>query len=239
MRCAHFIIALLNFAFALLLIAPVDADIIIDGINDFDASDTYDTSQPGHLAHVAADANNLYIGRTGVDIATGGSNHWVVSYFGVSDSSTNEGITFNTQQPNLPFFATHALIWRADGGMTQLLNYSAGNWIDTGVVVNQMENNANAYWEAALDLDDIGSPTGSILFTSYFVFTGSGFEMSYAVAPADSIVNGSYDPNLTTFMTISPVPEPASLSIFTFPMICLLRHRNRKSNTNLQMSNSH
>lgn len=206
------------------LAASARADFVIDGVNNFAAGATFATSDAGYTGYLAGNSTSLHFGYNGLDIQTGGANHFVVAYLGANGSSTTSGINFNTQQPNLPFAATHALVYRADGGFTQLYGYSGASW--NPIVSSTSVAEGGTFFEAGLSLGDLGSPAVSVDFVSYLLFQGSGFESSYAAMPSSAFANGTYDPNPSTFLTVL-VPEPSTAALLLAGLLAGLRRRAR------------
>jgi uncharacterized protein (TIGR03382 family) len=56
------------------------------------------------------------------------------------------------------------------------------------------------------------------------LYEGSGFESSYNVFPSDSFVNATYDPNISSFLTLS-IPEPTTPLLGLLGIALLLRRR--------------
>lgn len=199
------------------------ADFVVDGVNNFAPGDTYSTSDAGYTGYVALNGSALHFGYTGADIQTGGPQHFVVAYIGGAGSSSTTGILFNTQQPALPFAATHALVYRADGGYTQFFASNGVAWqpvASTGGVAE-----SGNFFEAGLPLVDLGSPGLTVQFLSYLLFEGAFSESSYAAVPNDAFANGTYDPNPSTFLTLT-IPEPATLGLLA-PLLTLTLRRRR------------
>jgi len=145
---------------------------------------------------------------SGVDIELGGPSHWFVAYFATGGTGTTTGILINSQQPSLPFDATHALLYRMDGGSTQVMEFNGSSWVSSSLTASTAE--MGDFFEAEILLNSIGSPT-SVEFASYALFEGAGFETSYAPVPSDAFTSGSYDPDLASSITlmassVAPVP---------------------------------
>lgn len=186
-------------------------DFVVDGVNNFAAANTYPTSDSSYTGYLAANATNLHFGYNGPDIQTGGASHFIVAYVGAVGPGTSTGINFNTQQPNLSFAATHALVYRADGGYTQFFDYNGASW--TAAASSTVVAESGQFFEAGMSLVDLGLPSGNIHFAAYLLFEGSGFESSFAAMPSTAFNNGTYDPNLNSHFTLA-VPEP------TFHWLC-------------------
>ncbi len=177
---------------------------VIDGLNDFQPSSTYATSGgPSNTGYASLSSTFLHFGYDSPDVSSGGSQHFAVAYIGTTGSST-PGVNFNTQQPTIGFAATHAFIIRLDAGYKAVLAWNGSSWNTTTISMPTAES--GNFLEAAVSVADIGSPT-NLLFTGYMLYEGAGFESSFNVFPSTSFTNGSYDPNLTSSISLA-VPEP-------------------------------
>ncbi|QEG33689.1 hypothetical protein [Bythopirellula goksoeyrii] len=190
--------------------STVKADLVIDGINNFSAANTYPTSDPAYTGYAVADSTSFHFGFDGADVQNGGFSHFIVAYFGNGGLGSTTGLNFNTQQPSLPFSATHAFVYRADGFYTDGFQWNGASWV-AGLSSNTVEN--GQFFEASLSMNDLGNPS-SVEFVSYFVYEASGFESSYSVFPSTAFANGSYDPDILSSLTITAVPEPSSFLFF-------------------------
>jgi hypothetical protein len=209
--------------FALLTIGfgGVSGAAVIDGVNDFLASETYATSGgPSHTGYASLSSTYLHFGFDSPEITTGGSSHFAIAYAGTVGGST-PGVNFNTQQPTINFSATLAFIHRLDDGYNAVLAWNGSSWNASSITVSTIE--AGNFFEAAVDAGDIGSPA-QLAFVSYMLYEGSGFESSYNVFPSDSFVNATYDPNISSFLTLS-IPEPTTPLLGLLGIALLLRRR--------------
>lgn len=200
---------------------------VIDGINDFQPSSTYATSGgPSNTGYASLSSTFLHFGYNSPDVSTGGSQHFAVAYIGTTGSST-PGVNFNTQQPTINFAATHAFIIRLDAGYKAVLAWNGSSWNTT--TINMPTAESGNFLEAAVSVTDIGSPT-SLLFTGYMLYEGAGFESSFNVFPSTSFSNGSYDPNLTSAISLA-VPEPgvAWLALMPAGVLAFRRRRSFRS----------
>jgi hypothetical protein len=217
------------FAAALVVLLGVGVsargDTVIDGVNNFAPGDTYSTSDSNYTGHFAFNGSAFHFGMTGADIQSGGSQHFLVAYLGIPGTGSTTGINFNTQQPNLPFIATHAFVYRADGGYTQFFDYSTSAW--TPIASTGSVAESGTFFEASLpwvDFNYVMTTPPGFNFLAYMLFEGSGFESSYAVMPSDSFANGSYDPNPSTHFN-RVVPEPATLGLLASAGLLAMRRR--------------
>ena len=203
-------------------LSGVSGAAVIDGVNDFTASETYATSGgPSHTGYVSLSSTHLHFGFNSPEVSGGGAQHFAVAYAGTVGGST-PGVNFNTQQPTINLSAAYAFIHRLDGGYDAVLEWGGAAWAASSITLSTFES--GNFFEAAVDASDIGSPT-QLAFVSYMLYEGSGFESSYNVFPSDSFVNGVYDPNISTSLTLS-VPEPAA-PLLGFLGLGLLARRRR------------
>jgi hypothetical protein len=181
------------------VVAPFEHTIQIDGDpNDWFDSEAYLTDAGAN--YLTWDSENLYWGTTHWDVASGGWAHWFVTYFGTGQGGTTNGLTIGTQQPSLPFEATHALMWKADGTYHAMQTYdeTAMQWIATdyyldGTRGNVAENESLNTVEFSVPFSQLGDVDIYDVHMGW-IYEGAGFESSYSPSPADSYVGG-YDPD--------------------------------------------
>jgi hypothetical protein len=156
-----------------------------------------ETSAGGRAsAAVSWDADNLYVGFESVDVLTGGHEHLVVAYFGAGGAtSTRSGLALGSQQPTLPFDATHALVWSVDGSTSALATFDGEGWVldETWTAYGDVVASGEVV-EFRLPRTAVGSPT-TLEFAAWWVFTGGVGEQSMAAVPANAFEDASYDPN--------------------------------------------
>jgi hypothetical protein len=180
--------------------AAYEHTITIDGDGtDWRAEEAFDTTSGIGQTWVSWDATRLYLGLQHPDIATGGGEHWSVVYLGTAAPGTTSGITHNTQTPDLPFRASHAIRRKADGSFDSLLAWDGMVWQETA---DWLGTQGSAAAEGG-DLLELAIPRqllggARVQIATAFVFEGSGFESTFAGTPADSFVDG-YDPDLGSF----------------------------------------
>ena len=92
--------------------------------------------------------------------------------------------------------------------MPEFFQFDGSNWTAQGSAGIEYAE-GGTFFEASIDSNNFGAPSGHIEFVSYLLFSGSGSESSYGVMPSDAFTNGSFDPDLTSFITVSAVPEPS------------------------------
>jgi hypothetical protein len=190
-----------------LAVSASHADLVVDGLNNYSAANTYSTSTAGYTGYAAMGPTSLNFGISGNDVQSGGSSHWFVAYIGAAGTGTTNGVNFNTQQPTLSFQATHFFQWRPSDQFATLLQYNGANWVAGGT--NWSTARSGQFNEIGINLSDLGAPT-TVKIATYFIYEGNGFESSYASTPSNAFAGGSYDPNIANSLTLSAVPETSS-----------------------------
>ncbi len=176
--------------------------ITIDGTNDFTSNETIATSTAGYTSYVTWDKNYLYLGYSGSDIGSSGSDtKWIVFYFDTdpkldpvssSDAGTTTAVGFNTQNWTLPFNADYMLQIRTDKGFNGFKKYIGGNWADSSTSgISFYDNDAANYIEVKIPLSKIGSPK-QINLLGYFINETAFSEATYAIFPSGSLSDGYY-----------------------------------------------
>ena len=191
--------------------SPYRRTIVIDGLNDFTAGETFTTSSPGYTAYITWDSDYLYLGMQGADIASDDSHKWLLAYVSGTPGTTS-GVLYNTQQPQLPFPAKYHLRWRADNAYFSAMTFDGTNWSDLGSGVAGNVSRAGGFMEWRVPLATIGNPTQFDAHICMINETSLG-ETSYAAVPFSSFVPG-YDPDYTKYFSFnlagSSVPNSAS-----------------------------
>ncbi|MGC6515746.1 MAG: MopE-related protein, partial [Myxococcota bacterium] len=167
------------------------------------------------------DDTNLYIGVEHPDVATGGAQHWVVAYIGNGDAGSTTGLLFNTQEPGLPFEATHAMRWKADDSYNGFATWDgagwqeAANWLGTNGS-EKAERNDESVAEFAIPLSEIGDPS-TLSIVVHWVYEGAGFETSYAATPSFLYADASYDPDPAEYYAFNLAATTAPRFYGTLP----------------------
>lgn len=172
--------------------------ITIDGIDDFLVGEGFSTSTgTDHTGYVAWDASYLTIGLDSPDVGSGDAGVWFVAYIGGDDGST-DGVTYNTQQPALPFEAQYHVRWRADAMFTGALEWDGTDWVEPAWTVNPGDVfHSGQFVELRVSMIDIGTP--SYLRVHLGLLRETSFnEASWAAVPEASYVDG-YDPDYTQY----------------------------------------
>jgi Ca2+-binding RTX toxin-like protein len=185
----------------------------IDGVNDFAASATFETSISSPfingLFFAQYDPAGLFFGIEHPDVAAvlAAENYHFVVYL---DDGSGDGLTsgryINAQSPLLPFAATHAIEVNLGSGDAWLYTPVGENW-DAVFSLEYQENGTFA--EFLLPMDSF-APANSYRVVGYQLFSGFGFESSYSIAPTDGFdgVPSGFDPDVTSFLTIAGNQPP-------------------------------
>ncbi|HMV65284.1 MAG TPA: hypothetical protein PKA64_00440, partial [Myxococcota bacterium] len=162
------------------------------------------TSASGTDAWVSWDAERLLIAVQHPDVLTGTDRHWLILTLGDGGPGTTTGTLVGTQQPGLPFEATHVYRYKLDGSYSDLATWAGDHW-DTvpnpeGVVPGVIARELGASFELAL-------PRGLLGFTRRvdlhlnLAYEGANDETSYAAVPAASFTDGAYDPDYGAWLS--------------------------------------
>ncbi len=181
--------------------------ITLDKANDFNGNtnvsgnETFSTSTNNFFSYVTWDATNVYIGYSGADLAsttTDASTKWLLMYFGGTGGTTN-GVTYNSQSPNLPFSAKYHVRWKVDGSYFNRQIFQNGAWADAGTYAGTaFERNNAGYVELRIPRADLGNPT-TLPFVSYIINEKPNSEWTWAVTPSQAVTADGYDRDFSRF----------------------------------------
>ncbi|MFX1374240.1 MAG: hypothetical protein ACFFA0_00370 [Promethearchaeota archaeon] len=166
----------------------------IDGVNDFNINENFTTSALNYYGYIAWDQDFIYFGMQGVDIDSSSSNFWVLIYIGNGGTGTTNGITYNNQDPILPFSATHHVRWRADNSYTNAMEWT-GSWTDASWDFTGDVYQSGQFLEIRIPIADLGSPSEVSVHMSIVNEPG---DWTYAGVPSTSFSNGN-DPDYTQY----------------------------------------
>jgi hypothetical protein len=186
--------------------------IVIDGNNDFTADETLSTSTTGYTAYAAWDEAFFYTGLKGPDVASASATKFWVCYLG-SAAGTSTGVSYNTQQPGLPFAAKWHVRWKSDNTFTDALVFSsawgAAGWNFTGDILQK-----NDYIEMRVGWTDFAESITTLKFATYLLNEQGNSELSYAAAPAAAF-SDSYDADVSKYFafdrTASVTPKQSPI----------------------------
>ncbi len=156
----------------------------------------------GYATH---DGVSLYLGFDGPGLFSAPTTTWLLAYLGTGAPGTTSGVLLNTQQPALPFSASHVIRWRLDGFFQDVQAWNGSAWV-TAPIPSSLAPSGN-FVEMAVMLSALGSPI-TLQFASYLLSDQTGFEASYAAVPGSAFVDG-YDPQVGAYLTFA-TPEPST-----------------------------
>ena len=144
---------------------PYRHTIIIDGMDDFAAADTFATTSSSFTAHVTWDDHFLFVGYAGPDLATtttDASSKWLFVYFDLdpgAGTGAATSLTYNTQHATFPsgFGAEYYARYKCDGTFTSLERYDAGTQAWTTVTPTPLVGQLGTYVELAIPLAELGA----------------------------------------------------------------------------------
>jgi hypothetical protein len=171
--------------------------IVIDGTNDFAGNETFTTSSGTYSGYVAWDDAYLYLGMKGADVGANSATKFVLVYLSGTPGSTT-GLTYNTQQPTLPFAARWHVRWRTDNAFTDAQLWSGSGWANASWNFSGDVFQAGTFVELRIPLVDIGSPT-TLSVVLDMINEQAGGEWSYAAVPSTAFTDG-YDPNFAKYL---------------------------------------
>ncbi len=177
-------------------VSPASADpyrhtIFIDGMNDFNAGEIFQTTSTGYTSYVTWDDDHLFLGYEGPDVGSS-QGRWLLLYLRGTDGTTT-GVPYNTQQPALPFAAKYHLAWKCDGSYRIFKEYS-GTWQD--VTDPSFVAWSPGFVELSLPWSALGGLAG-VALVACFINETAGVEWTYAGSPWDCFFD-SYDPDYAT-----------------------------------------
>lgn len=202
---------------------PWSHSITVDGFSSdwVVANEQFDTTGGGTANYVGWDTTALYIGTFNGDVNSGGNQHWFVAYLGDDLAGTTTGITHNTQQPVLPFQARYVFRWKADNSYNSLLTWNGSAWVETafwfGTAGSELaERNDQSFMEMKIPFAALSSLGTDLNLHLSWLYEGSFFESTYSGSPFDSFVNGTYDPNFSTWLAFD-LASPESPDVQSGP----------------------
>jgi len=173
--------------------------IVIDGVNDFTADETFTSSTMGHTGYVAWDDSYLYLGMNSPDLGGSSNQVWMVGYLGGAMGSTT-GVQYNTQQPLLPFEARFHVRWRASDDFGGALEWTGAMWSNPGFGPTAGSEDVafgGPFVEVRVALADLEGPDLLPLHLGMLREQNLN-EASWAAVPSGSYVDG-YDPNYSQY----------------------------------------
>jgi hypothetical protein len=158
------------------------------------------TSGSGTGAVVTWDADNVYLGFDNPDVASGGASHFGVVYLGDGDADGDPtGRGFHTQQPGLPFASDRRIVVRADGGYDSFDVFSGGAWASTSLADAGVTEAEGTVLELAVPRALLGGDRMELAVV--WLYEGAGFETSFHGVPAEAFAGGTYDPDVSAWLS--------------------------------------
>ncbi|MFO0674902.1 MAG: hypothetical protein U0169_00060 [Polyangiaceae bacterium] len=177
--------------------SPSDAGTrAITSAADFTSGERFATTSTGtnvYTAFVTWDRSRVYFGMQGPDVASGASRNWVVVYFAVAGdggTGTTTGIAYGSQQPTLPFAATHHVRWKADKSYTNVQRWNGTAWVDGTAFVPLSSGGSGDFLVLSVPRAALGSPD-SIKVHVNMLIEDPGNDWTYAGAPSTSFTDGA------------------------------------------------
>lgn len=181
---------------------PYRHTINLDGIDDFTAGETFQTTSATFTARIAWDDVNLYIGYAGPDLAKNTSDapqKWLFIYLDTIMGGQPMSELYNTQRATFPapFAADFYVRYKVNGTLTSLEQDVAGDWMTASPApqVAQM----GTFVELAIPLSAIGAGT-SLSLVTYMINEKMFSEGTYAGLFPDNFIDG-YAANLVIAKT--------------------------------------
>jgi hypothetical protein len=186
--------------------APYAHTIQIDGTNDFNGYEVFNTSSAGYVAYISWDETNLYLGMEGTDVGANDPNKWFVAYVGGIAGHTT-GVQYGGQEPALPFPSGFHIQWRTDNGWSRLREWDGGEWTDAGWPADADAFQQGNFVELRMPWVHIGPFSHMYLHLAMINETG-GSEWTWAAVPAGSFADG-FDPDYTQYYEFDlSAPDP-------------------------------
>ncbi|HMV65717.1 MAG TPA: MopE-related protein, partial [Myxococcota bacterium] len=164
-----------------------------------------ETSTAGLTDAVTWDPRNLYLGVSGNDVRTGGTNHAFVAYFGDGkNGGARVGLSL-VGSPTLPFSADYAVVWVADGSLQAWARWTGTTWsvVPSGLAAQGVvvaENNAEQTMEMSIPWASLGDPDELIMASEWW-FRLPGFGQAWGAMPASALTDGA-SPNIASSIRI-------------------------------------
>jgi len=177
---------------------PYTHTITIDGVDDFSVVDKFVTTTVGYTARVAWDANTLYLGYSGADVAAtvaDADQKWVFAYVDLDPGGTATGATtsvmYRTQTAQFPAgFGAELYARRKSTNETQdVSRYNGTAWaVEAGVGTFASSGD---YMELAIPRSALNGAT-TIGIVTWMITEKDLFESAYAGIYAGNFTDG-YD----------------------------------------------
>lgn len=187
----------------------------LDGTNDFTADQTLPTSSAGYTGYIDWDADRVYFGMGGRDIASGDGTKWVLIYLGGTPGATNSlpyGAGLGLQQSTLPLQAKYHLRWKADNQYTNAQVWDSGTsaWKDAAFKPSAVQK--GQFVKLFVPRNAIDDPAKLQVHMTMLI-EAAGNEWTYAGVPSTSFADGK-NPKYTKYFEfdLAATNTPASYS---------------------------
>ncbi|MCC6423474.1 MAG: PEP-CTERM sorting domain-containing protein [Phycisphaerales bacterium] len=205
---------------------PASAAIYNDSLGDnFDGNAHMDIAS----VEVTNDATNITVKVT-LNGPIGSPNDWGKYMMGIDSAAGGDSAGNGWARPiSMPGMDYWIGSWVDSGGRVQLFLYNGSSWVGQAAPTQSIGTNSVTWTvpQASLGLT-IGN---SFNFDVYTAGGGSGDSANDASSnPSQSTTGwgGPYNSNaLVSSYTLTPVPEPAVLGLFSLAGLSLVRRRNR------------
>ncbi|MGC4118188.1 MAG: lamin tail domain-containing protein [Myxococcales bacterium] len=162
--------------------------------SDFNSNEVFATTSNGYLAYLTWDADFIYLGFSGGDVANNDGAKWVLAYLDVNPDANvgaTAGQTYNTQTPAFPTGFRPDYHVRVNGALfADIMQYTGSTWqSNTSILWDQ--NVGTGFIEAMIARSEIGNP--SKLGVTMLMMNETGMsEWSYAGLYADNFADNHY-----------------------------------------------
>jgi len=175
--------------------------ILIDGVNDFELAETFSTTTAGYAAYITWDADNLYVGYSGIDIAVDAPDSetkWVLVYVDLDPEvleggGAPVGERYNTQEPDFPsaFAPEHYYRWKSNDSFEGLRSWTGTGWTDTAIATDAAVT--GEFMELALPRSTLGTLPSFAGVVTLMVNEKDLAEWTYAGLYDGSFTDGYFD----------------------------------------------
>jgi hypothetical protein len=185
--------------------APWSHTVAIDGTNDFTAEEQFSTTSAGYTGWVTWDADDLFVGYEGADVASGTATKWLVVYLGATGGGTTAGEQFNHQRPILPFTATHLVMIRMDFGYFSLRDHDV-SWVEA-TPAGAAVAHAGTFVEFRIPRASLGAPAALSVHLCMLNEQFPG-EWTWGGVPSSSFVD-RFDPDFLHYLQFDLTAQAA------------------------------
>ncbi|MCW5806126.1 MAG: hypothetical protein KIT31_27425 [Deltaproteobacteria bacterium] len=181
-------------------LAPVRHTIVVDGIDDFFASEQFATTSNGYDARVTWDETHLYLGYGGPDLdpaALDAASKWLFVAIDVDPGAATgaaQSLAYNTQHAVFPagFGAELYARYKCDGSFATLEQFAAPDWM-TSATAPQVAR-SGSFVELAIPRAVFGTAT-TVGVVTWMINEKPDFEGTFAGLYAGNFTDG-YQPAL-------------------------------------------